>query len=305
MAIGVSVGEAEPSADADIVLKIDYDPEVGSAARVFEIAADLIRSLEDMDRVFSQSIHLELETALVVEDLQKSSLKIFLRNVLRGIPDDALKEADIKKLIGHYLLKAKYAAIRWLDELERGHRKITDLTEEVARLARETDLRRLPDYPPPNPARLAQPLDRFQEAKAKFDRNESLTITLGKEDYRVHLDSTWLPSENLDEDGSEKELVNEQDIFLIIATPVFIGNARWLFRHGKKSLSLKIDDEGWMTDFRSGRYPIKPGDALRVRLRSMHRYDGKGNLICSEETIVRVFEVIEGPGPTGDLFNQL
>lgn len=221
---------------------------------------------------------------------------------MREIPDDALKDADVKKLIGHYLLKAKYAAIRWLDEPEEDHRKIADLTEEVARLARETDLRRLPDYPPPNPARLAQPLDRFQEAKAKFDRNESLTITLGREDYEVRLDRTWLPSERLDEGGSEKELVNEQDIFLIIATPVFIGNAKWSFKHGRKALSLRIDDEGWIKDFRSGRYPIKPGDALRVRLRGTHRYDGKGNLIGSEEIIVKVFEVIEGPEPTGDLF---
>lgn len=78
MAMGVSVGDVEPFVDADIVLKINYDPDVGSAARVFEIAADLIRSLEDMDRVFSQSIHLELETSLVVEDLRKSRAILYL-----------------------------------------------------------------------------------------------------------------------------------------------------------------------------------------------------------------------------------
>jgi hypothetical protein len=96
--------------------------------------------------------------------------------------------------------------------------------------------------------------------------------------------------------------VNEQDIFLIIGKPDFIGNAKWGFRHGKKNLSLKIVDEEWLQQFRNGRFPIKPGDALKVRLRSEHRYDAKGNLILSDEKVVRVFDVIEDSGPTQDMF---
>jgi len=64
MAISYTFSDDEPTTDADVVLDIKYDPDFGSAARAFEMAAGLIHSLEDMDRVFSQSIHLELETAL-------------------------------------------------------------------------------------------------------------------------------------------------------------------------------------------------------------------------------------------------
>jgi hypothetical protein len=71
MAISYILLDDEPTSDADVILNIKYDSSTGSAARAFEIAAGLIHSLEDMDRVFSQSIHLELETALVVEDLKK------------------------------------------------------------------------------------------------------------------------------------------------------------------------------------------------------------------------------------------
>jgi hypothetical protein len=301
MPLELSLSEEEFDFESEITIKINYDAEVGSAARIFEIAADLIHSLEDMDRVFSQSIHFGLETALVVEDLEKSSLKIFLKNVLRGIPDDALKDVEVRKLIGHYLVKAKYAALRWLDKPEDKDLKITDLTEEIERLARETDIRHLPDYPPPNAARLAQPLDRFQETKKKFTTNESLIITLGKDEYRVHLDSTWMPSEHTGEIEADKELVNEQDVFLIIGKPDLIGNTKWYFRHGKRPLSLKIEDEAWLSDFHSRKYSISPGDALRVRLRVEHHYDNRGNLIRSDERIVKVFEIIEGSGETDRL----
>lgn len=304
MAMAVEFSDRQPTVDADIVLKINYDPMIGSAARAFEIAAQLIHSLEDMDRVLAQTIHIDLETALIVEDLEKSSLRIFLRNVLRGIPDDALKDLNVKQLIGHYLVKAKYAAIRWLDEPENSRRSITDLTEEVARIAKETDVRHLPDYPPPNPARFAQPLDKFQEVKKQLNANESLTITLDRSEYTVNLESDWLPSESLADDASEKELMNESDLFLIIGKPDFIGNAKWSFKHGKRSISLRVDDEDWLSDFRAGAYPIRPGDALRVRVRYTHKYDGKGNLLSSDETIIKVFEIIEGAGTTPDMFDE-
>lgn len=190
-----------------------------------------------------------------------------------------------------------------LDQPEDDHKSIADLTEEIAQLAKDTDTRHLPDYPPPNPSRLAQPLDRFQETKKKFDKSEGLTITLGQDEYTVHLDRTWLPSKEADQAGKEKELVNEQELFLIIGKPDFIGNAKWHFRHGKRSLGLKILDEDWLGDFRAGRYPIKPGDALRVRMRIEHHYDAQGNLESSIESIVKVFEVIEGPGNTPDMFH--
>ncbi len=291
--MALSFSALPPRIDADVILKIDYDEGAGSAARAFEIAAELIRSMEDLDRVLMQSIGSELSTALVVEDLKKSSLKIFLRNVLSDMPDDALKDVNLKKLIGHYLIKGKYAAIRYLDSDEKTAR-ISDLTEEIAQLANETDARHLPDYPKPNQARLAQSLDRFQEVKRRFSRTEGLTITLGKDEYSVNLNETWLPSENLEPDEEDQELVSEQDVFLIIAKPDFIGEAKWSFKHGKKAVSYNLKDEAWLEDFRAGRYPIKPGDALRVRIRVAHKYNHRGDLLEADEAIIRVFSVIEG-----------
>lgn len=292
--MSVTLSEEPRTVDADIVLLIKYDETTASAAHAFEIAAELIRSMEDLDRVLTQSIDPQLTTALIIEDLEKSSLRIFLTNVVKGMPDDALRDGDVKKLVGHYLLKGKYAAIKWLDQTENEPRRLSDLTDEIAELAKETDLRQLPDYPALNPNRLAQPLDRFQEAKKKFTENESLTITLGKDEYLVNLDQSWLPSEGIEPNDGVKELTSEQDQFLIIAKPDFFGNAKWVFRHGKKSVSYNVSDDEWLSEFRSGVYPMKLGDALRVRIRVQHIYDSKGDLTDSSEEIIKVFSVIEG-----------
>ncbi len=291
--MSVEFSDVEPSVEADIVLKIDYNEGSSSAAHAFEIAAELIRSMEQLDQVLTQSIHPQLSTALVVEDLQKSSLKIFLKSVLEDVPDEALKDANIKKLVGHYLLKSKYAAIRWLDKSDDEPKQISDLTTEISEFAKETDLRHLPDYPPPNPSRLAQPLDRFQEAKKKFDDNEELTITLGPDEYKVHLDRTWVPSETIKEEDGDRELTSEQDQYLTIGRPDFFGETMWSFKHGKVTVRYRIADQDWLDNFRAGQYPIKPGDALRVRIRVKHTYDASGNLLESTEEIVRVYSIIE------------
>lgn len=292
---------------SDIILKIDFDPRSDNAAHVFELAADLIRSLQAVDDVLIQSIDSKIETTMILEDLQKSSLKIFLRNVLNTLDDEALRELDWKKQVGQFLVKGKYAALRYLDgeAPKNGARQLSDLTDEIAKLAMESDVRHLPDYPRPNPTRFSQALDRVQEVKEKFGPNESLTITLGKDEYRVDLGKTWLPSDFIHSDeGEERQLSNEMDMILIIKKPDFLGSAQWQFKHGKSSINATIEHKEWLERFHSGEFPLCPGDALRVRLRSDYSYNEKGDLIDTKLKIVHVFEVEQGPKPQDDLFDK-
>lgn len=304
--IHITVGDDILPPDSDIVIKIDFEEEVGSAARVFEIAADMIRAFEDLDRVLISSIDTSIRTQLILEDLQKSSIKVFLRNVLNQTDDQALKDLDWKPQVGKYLVKAKYAALQWLDKdlKDSDPAPISDLTENIQKLAAETDARHLPDYPPINPSRLAQPLDAIQRAKSKFRDGEALTITLDDNEYSVDLKSDWIPSEHLPETETEQELSNTVDMVLVIRKPDFLGAAQWNFKHGSKALNAPIEDEDWMRRFHLGDVTIKPGDALRVRIRFVYKYDAKGDLIESDEKIVKVLNVIKAAIPPEDLFDD-
>ena len=218
MSIRVWLGDGMADPESDIELKIDFVEDEGSPARVFEIAAQIIRAFEDLDRALVSSVDSTISTTMVLEDVEKSSLKVFLRNVLKQVDDQALKDLDWKPLVGQYLVKAKRVAVEWLDRKigEDQPAGIEDLTERLQKLAAETDVRHIPDYPKLNPARIAQPLDELQRAKAKFRSDEGLVITLGKEDYRVDLSSTWMPSEHMSEVKGDKILSNTSDMVLII-----------------------------------------------------------------------------------------
>lgn len=292
--------------ESDIEIKIDFKEDAGSAARVFEIASNLIRAFEDLDRVLITTVDSKISTALILEDVEKSSLKIYLRNLLKASDDQALKELDWKPQVGKYLVKAKYLALEWLDRsiAEDEPARIEDLTDRIRKLAAETDVRHLPDYPPINPARLAQPLDAIQRTKGQFREGEKLTITLDQADYQVRLEERWLPSDHLPPTPIEQELSNDVDMVLIIRKPDFLAKTQWQFRHGKSTLSAVMDVPDWIREFHQGKHPLKPGDALRVRVRFEYRYDTNGDLADQKATVIKVYGVIQAASPPDDLFDD-
>lgn len=303
--IRISLGDDFVPPKSDIVIKIDFLDD-SSPARVFDMAANMVRAFEDLDRVLIGTIDSKIQTQLVLEDLQRSSIKIFLRNILEATDDQAIKELDWKPAVGKYLVKGKYAAIEWLDKaIESGDPAgIEDLTDKIRDLAEEADVRHLPDYPPINPSRLAQPMDEIQRVKAQFRSGEKLTITLGENEYQCDTSRTWLPSEHINDVAGDKTLSNDIDMVLVIRKPDFLGATEWQFQHGKKRFSAPIKDEIWLNSFRAGEHPLKPGDALRVRVRYTYIYDAKGDLLESDEEITKVLGIIKASTPPKGLFDE-
>jgi hypothetical protein len=283
--------------EGDIVLDIKFDAQ-GSPARVFSIAGDLIQALEEFDGAIIDSIDSKITTSFILEDVNKSSLRVVLKNIIKNIDDDALKSLDIKRQIGKFLLKGKYIALEWLDTAPEQSEtpRLEDLTGKLRRLAEETDARHLPDYPPPNPKRLAQSLESIQRAKARFIPGEVLVITLGQDDYRVNTEQVWSPIGFI-ADSKEHELSNELDLVLTIHTVPFIGKSKWRFKHGKRSFSAAIVDEVWLDEFHSGKHALRPNDALRVRARFEYTYDEKGALTDEVVSVIKVYGIIHSLPP--------
>jgi hypothetical protein len=61
---------------------------------VFAATHDFIRACEALDAELVQSIDANIETIMVLEDIQIGSIKTWLRTALNAIDDDALKDLD-------------------------------------------------------------------------------------------------------------------------------------------------------------------------------------------------------------------
>ncbi len=100
---------------ADFCIVIDYKKDSENPSRVFEAMASLIKAFQDFDKDLIKTFDNKIETVLLLEDIEISSLKTWLANVLRGVPDEAVKDLNWKKAVGHYLVKAKYIVVKLLE----------------------------------------------------------------------------------------------------------------------------------------------------------------------------------------------
>jgi hypothetical protein len=175
------------------------------------------------------------------------------------------------------------------------------LRTNLTRLARETDVRHLPDYPPVQDARLVAALDRIQEGKRELGPKDRLYVETEDKVYEVDLSSTWEPTSAIPVTDA-KETHSFGELILTIRRPDFIRDTMWQFAHGKSTISAPILDQEWLEEFRERKIVLLPGDALRCRVKFTYLYDDHGELIGQRTEIEKVLEVIPGSGEQRKLF---
>jgi hypothetical protein len=297
MSVTISLTDSPPMPpeDADLVFEIDFRRGEGDPRRIFDAASELIAAFQKLDRAVIGSVSGSIEPALLLEDIEAASLKVYLRNVLNSLDDDALKTLDWKKQVGKYLIEAKYAALRWLDDGQSGRMGLFKLRDDLRGIAERSDVLRFPAYAPIHEARLISALDDLQSAKRTLGTNDRLTIEAHGKVYEVNLKSTWLPSEAIKIEDATRETASYGEMILSVRKPDFMKDTPWLFSHGNHNLTARVFDEEWLKRFRAREVPILPGDALRCFVRFDFTYDESGTLLDQKISIERVLEVLKAP----------
>jgi hypothetical protein len=289
--------------EADFAIIVDFKKGEESPTRVFTAATDLIRAFEELDRVLARSIDSSITPVMMLEDVEIGSLKIWLKNALRATDDQALKDLDWRPAVGKYLVRAKYVVLRWIDQ-DDAPRNLQDLRRELNGLASETDVRRLPDYAPPDPLGLIEVARQLQEAKKRLGPNDR--IFFDGIDGEVELDLTT----DIDADElsalATKETISlpPAEMILAVKRPDYLGNSKWELRHGKRSISVRMEDLVFLKAFQSRKQDVRPGDALRCMVTVEMRYGYDNELISELYAVKRVIDVLEDLNDQSDLFGS-
>lgn len=277
-------------------IRIDFVPNEGDASRVFLAMGDVIEALQVLDRDLLTQFAVELESELLLEDVEKGSLKAKLRNLVKDVPDDALQNAEWKKIIGHFLLKAKYAFLHWSEE----HDSIEDrsalgpLEGELLEAAKESDVLRFPAYRPISQERLLTNLRDVSNATRRLtDRDTaSFQSSVGSARFNGNLAISDEAIRDL-LTREIKESVSNQT--LLVKKPDYLGQSMWSFRYQTHAIDAKILDTEWLDSFHAQRVSLQPGDALRVTLREVFYYGHYGEVVSAHYEVLKVIDVISIP----------
>ena len=274
-----------------VELIIDFVRGEGAASRVLLAANDLVQMCERLDAELVKSVHTELEAEVVLDDIQSGSLKLILRNVLHGVPDEAIRDLDWRKAVGTYLLRAKYRVLTWADD-PAAPQKLTEIRRAIQAAAAETDVRHLPDYAPPSPGALIRALEDLQGVKDRLLPNDRAVYRSGEGSHEID-PAVRFTSEEIEQLAVRETFTQAPSIMLLLVKrPDYLGKARWDLRHGKRPLQAEIADADWLKQFQSRRVDVRPGDALKcmVEVELLYGYDNE--LIAERFRVVQVLEVL-------------
>lgn len=279
---------------ADFCIEIDYKKESENPSRVFESMTAIIRAFQDFDRDLIKSIDSKIEPVLLLEDIEIGSLRTWLANVLKGIPDEAIKDLSWKKVVGHYLVKSKYIVIKKLE----GRTQITDaqviedIQFELVEEAKKTDIKELPNYAPINMRRLVDNINKINSALEPLTKDDKAIFKSSVGDATFNLELNVTP-EGLEDLVTKEKIVSDSIMILKVKRPDYLGQAMWDFKYNGRLMPAKILHESWLYDFQERKIDIRPGDSLRAKVKTTVKYGYDYEVIGNHYEIEEVLEVLQ------------
>lgn len=293
-----------PSDDDIFEIKVDFTPGRGEPSRVFRTMSGLIDSVQFLDQHLSATVSTRIHTRLLLQDVKAGSIRARLKNIIEGVPDEALKQGDYKKVVGHYLHKAKHKILDWCSKRNeiKERSEIKQLEGEILELAKETDIKQLPAYFPIQTCTLLSDISAMKAALNNLEEGD--TATLISNEGKSEFNRILVISDDVVRDLMTREMiVSESERILKVKKPDYLGTSKWIFKHSGHPIDAKILHEEWLRKFQTKTVNVQPGDSLRAIVREETLYGYNNEIVDINYEILKVIEVIEGPKSSqGTLF---
>jgi hypothetical protein len=274
-------------------LVVGFKKGSGDPSRVFRSMTGLIESVQSLDKNLSRSISLNVQTNIVLEEIESSSLKAKFRNIVEDIPDEALKPGDFRRLIGHFLVKSKHKVIDWCSEKD----KITDKTEmiklqnDILQLAENTDIKLIPAYSVPDTESLLLNMNSIRNALAILEPDDN-AIFKSDEGISKFNKKMEISNEIIQEYITREKIISEGEKIFKVKRPDYLGYSMWDFKYQGKPIEAKILDEKWLGDFQKRKVRVLPGDSIRAIVKEEVSYGFNNDVIYIHYEIIQILEVL-------------
>jgi hypothetical protein len=287
---------AQRRAGADFAIEVDFAPGSPDPSRVFRSMMQLIDTFQKFDRELVHTIDVNIQPIMLLEDVETGSIKGWLSAWLEATDDTGLKELSWKKIVGGYLVKAKYLLIDYLNSATEiiGREDIERLQARIRTAAEETGVKRIPAYTPPSKALLIRSITDISYSLAPLQRGDrAIFETRSGETVEFNLSIRIVP-ETLNELLIEQSLSHDEEVILKVKKPDFLGDSRWEFVHDTV-LEAKMVDLEWLTRFRNNEVNLQPGSAIKAMVHVEVGYGYDREIVSRKYQVVKVLDVIPPP----------
>jgi len=214
------------------VFEIVVDFEVGGDPnRIYRTMVDLLESFRGLDGTLTEMIGIEVSDSLSLEGIESGSLKTIIRNLVEDVPDNDLRELNVKRLIGHYLIKSKYAVLNWCQETPRldSLEQVGILEGELLKIAEESQINQIPAYSPPDKVKLLTDITSIQKSTQYLGNNDS--VYFSSEEGVSKVSNGIEISDSIVKEVLTREVVEQRTPSILkVKKPDYLGKSKWLMK---------------------------------------------------------------------------
>lgn len=277
----------------EFCIKIDFQRDSESPARVFKAMTGLIEAFEKLDRQLVKSVDVNIEPMLLLEDIETGSIKAWLRTRIADLDDKDIRNLNWKAAIGVYLVKAKYIVVDFLaDKTEISNRsELQTLQQHLLQAAEDTNMKQIPAYAPLALPAVIESIQSLSAALVHLNSKDQAIYIAGEQQTDFNLNFKVSP-ETWEQLITKETITNEVEMILKVKRPDYLGDVMWEFRHGQRPISAKINDDTWLARFQSRDVDVRPGDAIRARVRVEVEYGFDGEVVATHYLVTEVLAVV-------------
>lgn len=274
-------------------IKLEFDKNTENPSRLFYSFAEMIDSVNKLDIVIARTINSSISSKIILDDIEKGSILAKLWNELVISEDGKIDNPAPQENVKNYLENSRRAAINFVSNNKSSVEDLGKLGSEIAEIAETNKVKETFNYAEPNLIELAKSINEIKNSTDDLNGNEGFILTNSDEKPSEIMKSG---GEKIDIEAVEKfltkeELVNNYEAFYKIKKPDFLGDSQWDFKHGTKSIKVKILHQEWLDQFHKGENVVLPGDSLKVKIKQTNKYNQNGYLISEKIEIIEVLEI--------------
>ena len=274
-------------------IKLDFERETESPSRLFRSFAEMIEGINDLDYLIAGSVNTSVQSKIILDDIEKGSIIGMFWNELIISQDGQIDDTPESEKIEEYIEESRAETLKFIADKKSGVKDLENLKNTISEIASQKELTESFNYAELDLLKLAKSINSINNSTDKLNTNESFELksenTVVKE---IVAGTNKIDIEDVEEALTENEIVNESEMFYLIKKPDFLGDSAWNFKHGTKSVTVKILHQEWLEEFHSGKVLVVPGDSLNVLVRQTSKYNRNGYLISDRLEIIKVISVI-------------
>lgn len=294
------VNSPELSFEVNLLFK-----EEKNAIEAFNQMLRFYEVLSDFDKMLTRNISPNILSEYALIDVEYSSLRTKLVQVIKKIPDEWLSELEIRKIIGYFLVKLKYKLIKLLsDEKEiNSKEQVQHLTDEVNGEIKTFGDKYTIIVTQVNNYFILNAIDDLTQEVNNLNENELLEYKSQAGNIFIQR-GVFLNKPKILSELGQRKIVNEtKELLKLKKVDLLSDESKWDFLQGKRLIKAKVLDKKWLDSFHHRKVTIKPEDALMVTLRTTHTYNPNFDDKKTECEIVKVHSVISPDSDNIQEFN--